>query len=135
MIRIVKTNEFYYHKEEPIFVNQVSIRESDQTFMFVNYEPNGRWFKHSELTLMSSSMKPRFQSQLTFKLRNRDYLKFYPNDIILIERDKKPMYYKFLHPHSAGVGLCFENLDTKEIEIFESSYPFRLYHTAIRQAQ
>lgn len=135
MIRIVKTNDYYYYKGEPILVNQVSIRETDQTYMFVNFEPDGRWFDHKDLTPMESSNKSRFQSQLTFRLRKREYLEIYPNDIILIERDKKPMYYKFLHQHSAGEGLCFQNLDTKEIEIFERTYPFRLFHTITQKAQ
>lgn len=135
MIRIVRLSDYYYHKGVPILINQISIREIHRTFMFVNFEEQGRWFNHEDLTLMPESQKPRFQSQLTFRLRNREYLHFHTNDIILIERDKKPMYYKFLHKHSTGKGLCFMNLDTKEIEIFEENYPFRLFHAVQKKAQ
>lgn len=130
MIYTPRTHNYYYHHEEPILVNQVSIREPEKTYMFVNFEPDGRWFNNSELRYMPHSMTARFQSQLTFRIRNRDYLSFLPNDIILVESGKTSMYYKYIEEHESGNAKWFKNLDTNEVELFENTYPFRLFHVS-----
>ena len=130
MIYTPRTNDFYFHHDESILVNQISIREADKTYMFVNFEPEGRWFNNQDLRYMPTSMTSRFQSQLTFRIRNRAYLSFQPNDIILVESDKNRMYYKYMREDESGNAKWFQNLDTKELELFENTYPFRLFHTA-----
>lgn len=130
MIYTPRTNDYYFHHDEPILVNQVSIREPEKTYMFVNYEPDGRWFDNKDLRYMPFSMTARFQSQLTFRIRNRTYLSFRPNDIILVENNKDRMYYKYIREDDSGNAKWFENLDTNELELFENTYPFRLFHVS-----